>query len=152
IANLSVSYGGRPALARLSGRFPAGSLTAIIGPNGAGKSTLLRAIAGIVPTRSGSIAASPRRSRIAYLPQQSVLDRGSRVGAGELAALGAWRSFGAFRAPPPELAARVASALEQVGLAGSARRPIADLSVGQLQRALFARLLVQDAGVLLLDE
>jgi zinc/manganese transport system ATP-binding protein len=67
-------------------------------------------------------------------------------------ALGGWRNFGAFRPPPVALAARVAEAIDAVGLAGLARRQIAALSAGQFQRALFARLLVQDATVILLDE
>jgi zinc/manganese transport system ATP-binding protein len=152
VRNLSVSYGRRPAVENLAGSFPPASLTAIVGPNGAGKSTLLKALAGIVRTRRGDVVRPARPGRLAYLPQQAELDRGFPITVGELVALGGWRNFGAFRSPPPALAARVADAIEAVGLGGRSTRPIAALSAGQFQRALFARLLVQDAALLLLDE
>jgi zinc/manganese transport system ATP-binding protein len=152
VRNLSVSYGGLPALETLSGSFPPTSLTAIVGPNGAGKSTLLKALAGIVRARRGEIVRPPRRNWLAYLPQQAELDRAFPITVGELVALGGWRNFGAFRQPPHALAERVADAIDAVGLGGRSTRPIAALSAGQFQRALFARLLVQDAAVLLLDE
>ncbi len=152
VRNLSVSYGRRPAVENLSGSFPPASLTAIVGPNGAGKSTLLKALAGIVRTRRGDVVRPARPNRLAYLPQQAELDRGFPITVGELVALGGWRNFGAFRRPPQALAARVADAIDSVGLGGRSTRPIAALSAGQFQRALFARLLVQDAALLLLDE
>jgi zinc/manganese transport system ATP-binding protein len=70
----------------------------------------------------------------------------------ELITLGGWREFGAFRTPGIALRARAAAAAETVGLSGRLRRPIAELSVGEFQRALFARLILQDAAVILLDE
>jgi len=70
----------------------------------------------------------------------------------ELITLGGWREFGAFRAPGRELRARAAAAAEAVGLEERLARPIGELSVGELQRALFARLILQDAAVILLDE
>jgi zinc/manganese transport system ATP-binding protein len=152
IKDLSVRYGRRLALENLTGAFATGSLTAVVGPNGAGKSTLLKALAGIVRTRRGAIAGIGDRRRVAYLPQQTALDRGFPVTVSELVGLGAWRRFGAFRSAPGEVAPLVAEATAAAGLDGLAGRQIADLSVGQFQRALFARLMVQDADVLLLDE
>jgi zinc/manganese transport system ATP-binding protein len=70
----------------------------------------------------------------------------------ELITLGGWREFGAFRAPNPALRARAAEAAETVGMAGQLERVIGELSVGELQRALFARLILQDAAVILVDE
>jgi zinc/manganese transport system ATP-binding protein len=152
IKDLSVRYGRRLALENLTGAFAAGSLTAVVGPNGAGKSTLLKALAGIVRTRRGAIAGIGDRRRVAYLPQQTALDRGFPITVGEFVALGGWRRFGAFRSAPREIAEQVAEAIAAIGLDGVAGRQIADLSVGQFQRALFARILMQDADVLLLDE
>ena len=153
IENLSVAYGERLAVEDLTGRFAPGTLTAIVGPNGAGKSTLLRAMAGLVPPRTGRIScAAAAANLLAYLPQQSELNRDFPITVGELVTLGGWRSFGAFRRPPPPLADRVAQAISVTGLEGFTQRRIAELSVGELQRALFARLLVQDAKVILLDE
>ena len=153
VRQLTVAYEGRPAIVDLSGRFAPAALTAVVGPNGAGKTTLLRALAGSLRPRSGSVLGiGEHRHRLAYLPQQAELDRGFPVTVAELVALGGWRGFGAFRRPPPDLAGRVEAALGELGLLHLAARRLDDLSAGQFQRALFARLVLQDARVILLDE
>lgn len=153
VANLCVAYGRRIALEGVSGTFGAGSLTAVVGPNGAGKSSLLKTLAGVQPLRGGDITYSQSiRGRLAYLPQQSELDRDYPVTVAELVALGAWRSIGAFRPLSENLLPSIDRAIAQVGLEGFADRLIAELSAGQLRRALFARLIVQDASLILLDE
>jgi zinc/manganese transport system ATP-binding protein len=153
IENLWVAYGERLAVEGLTGSFASGSLTAVVGPNGAGKSTLLRAMAGILPPRTGKISCPAAAANLlAYLPQQSELNRDFPITVGELVTLGGWRSFGAFRRPPQHVADRMAETITATGLEGFTHRRVADLSVGELQRALFARLLLQDANVILLDE
>jgi len=149
--NVTVRYGRRVALEAVSGEFSAGSLTAVVGANGAGKSTLLAAIAGAVRLASGTVNCAAHR-RLAYLPQLASIDRDYPLTVAELIALGGWRQFGAFRSPTATLRARAAVVAETVGLAGRLRQPIAGISVGELQRALFARLVLQDAAVILLDE
>src|SRR5262249_36848678 len=74
------------------------------------------------------------------------------VSVSELIALGAWRSFGAFRRPPDAVFERAEEAAARVGIESLLDRPVETLSVGELQRALFGRLLLQDAPVILLDE
>jgi zinc/manganese transport system ATP-binding protein len=153
IRNLAVRYGKRYAFESLTGEFAPASLTAVVGPNGAGKSSLLKALAGIIRPAAGEVTcAALARHRLAYLPQQDELDRGFPITVAELVALGDWRNFGAVREPPRRLAASVEEALAAVGLSSLTDRQIAELSVGQFQRALFARLLLQDADVILLDE
>jgi len=153
VENLSVGYGRRLALQGVSGRFAPASLTAVVGPNGGGKSSLLKALAGILPARTGTIACTAHVGhRLAYLPQISELDRSYPVTVQELVALGGWRAFGSFRSLPQNLRPAIDKALAAVRLDGLGSRPIDDLSVGQFQRTLFARLLLQDAAVLLLDE
>jgi zinc/manganese transport system ATP-binding protein len=153
VRNLSVRFGERCAFEGVTGEFPAASLTAVVGLNGAGKSSLLKALAGIIrPTAGEVICAALARHRLAYLPQQDELDRGFPISVTELVALGGWRNFGSVREPPGALAASVYEALAAVGLSTVMDRQIAELSVGQFQRALFARLLMQDADVILLDE
>jgi zinc/manganese transport system ATP-binding protein len=151
LREVTVRYGRRIALEGLSGQFLAGSLTAVVGANGAGKSTLLAAIAGAVRPVGGAVDC-PARKRLAYLPQRSIVDREFPITVAELLTLGGWRDLGAFRAPGAALHARVAAAATTVGLTGRLRRRIDELSVGELQRALFARLILQDAAVILLDE
>src|SRR6266446_5370373 len=153
VRNLSVGYGQHLALEGVTGDFAPASMTAVVGPNGAGKSTLLKALAGIVRPMAGQVTCTAlARHRLAYLPQQAELDRGFPITLGERVALGDWRNFGSVREPPPRLAASVHEAVATVGLEAFVNRQIAELSVGQFQRALFARLLLQDADVILLDE
>jgi zinc/manganese transport system ATP-binding protein len=152
VRNLSLHYGERCALDGVTGEFESASLTAVIGPNGAGKSSLLKVLAGIVRPAGEVICPALARHRLAYLPQQDELDRGFPVTVAELVALGDWRNFGSVREPPRCLAAKVHEALAAVGLLTIMDWQIAELSVGQFQRALFARLLLQDADVILLDE
>ena len=89
---------------------------------------------------------------MAYLPQVATIALDFPLTVGELITLGGWREFGIFRAPPAELKARVSEAAEQVGLAGRLGRAVGEISTGELQRALFARVILQNASVILLDE
>jgi zinc/manganese transport system ATP-binding protein len=149
----SAAYTDRVAFTGLSGSFAAGSLTAVVGPNGAGKSSLLKAIAGTLPLQSGTIVCRSRDHHdLAYLPQQAEFDRTFPVEVRELIALGAWRSFGSYRRPPDEVFERVARTAAATGLENVLERSVEELSVGEFQRALFARLVLQDAAVILLDE
>lgn len=151
LRDVTVRYGRRIALEAVTGEFPSGSLTAVVGANGAGKSTLLAAIAGVVRPARGTVTHGARR-RLAYLPQLAAIDRDYPLTVSELITLGGWREFGVFRSPGSTLLARAAAVAETVGLAGRLGRSVGEISVGELQRALFARLVLQDAAVILLDE
>jgi zinc/manganese transport system ATP-binding protein len=151
--NLTLGYDRRPAVHHLDAEIAEGSLTAIVGPNGAGKSTLLKAVAGGLRPLEGRVTlAGGATTRVAWLPQLAEIDRSFPISVRELVAMGLWRRIGAFRAPAREDAARLDAALAAVGLDGVDRRLIGALSGGQTQRALFARLLLQDADLILLDE
>jgi zinc/manganese transport system ATP-binding protein len=154
LRELTVAYRGRVAIEAVSGTFSPGSLTAIVGPNGAGKTTLLHAIAGLLAPRSGSIevAGADVPGDLAYLPQSHAIDRDFPISVLEFAALGGWRSIGVLGRVPPELRLRATNAVHAVGLSEQAGRMIGELSVGQFRRALFARVIVQDATIVLLDE
>ncbi len=149
---LTVRYRRHLALHHVSGHFARGSLTAVIGPNGAGKSTLLKSLAGLVPLERHSNIRHDPALRLAYLPQHSELDRSFPLAVRDCVRMGLWAQTGAWGSASAAQRARVDAALEAVGLQGFARRVVGTLSSGQLQRALFARLLVQDADILLLDE
>ena len=151
--DLTVSHRRHPAVHHLNGSFAQGSLTAIVGPNGAGKSSLLEAIAGRLPVAPGTVQFAPDlQGQLAYLPQQSQLDRGVPLPVQDVVTLGHWARIGSFRAVTPALRREALQALAAVGLAGFEARLIGELSAGQLQRVLFARVLLQDARVILLDE
>jgi zinc/manganese transport system ATP-binding protein len=149
--DLTLGYNSHPAVHHLSGQVAAGSLTAVVGANGSGKSTLLKGIAGMLPPMSGAVARDPK-ARIAYLPQQSELDRSFPARVVDLVSLGLWPKRGLLGRFSDEDRRQVSTALSAVGLEGFEQRSIDTLSGGQLQRALFARVLVQDAELILLDE
>jgi zinc/manganese transport system ATP-binding protein len=142
----------RIALRDVTGVFESGSLTAVVGPNGAGKSTLVKGIMGLISPLRGQIQLSGKRDDYACLPQVGELDRSFPISTYDLVALGAWRRTGAWRRFDAGERERVMHALEAVGLADFGQRIIGTLSGGQLQRALFARLMLHDARTLLLDE
>lgn len=151
--DLTLGYDRHPAVHHLTGTVSRGSLTAIVGPNGAGKSTLLKGIVGAIRPIGGSIrlTGTDRRS-IAHLPQAADLDRSFPLSVFDFVAMGAWRRIGAFGGVGRAERLRIGAALEAVGLEGFEARSIGTLSGGQMQRTLFARLLMQDAEVILLDE
>jgi zinc/manganese transport system ATP-binding protein len=151
--DLTLGYGRHPAVHHLEGEVPAGSLTAVVGPNGAGKSTLLKGVAGALAPLDGRIELSTGpKTRIAYLPQAAELDRSFPLPVYDLVAMGLWSRAGLFGGVGAKERQKIEEALAAVGLIGFERRPIGTLSGGQMQRALFARLLLQDASVILLDE
>lgn len=153
LQNLCVYYGQRHALQNVSGAFSQGSLTAVAGPNGSGKSTLLKVIAGVISPTSGTIAfAGGRRQSMAYLPQSANMQRDFPISVGEVVLTGFYPKIGEGKGVSRKQFALVERALQEVGLAGYDDRQISDLSGGEYQRTLFARVLVQDAPIILLDE
>lgn len=151
--DLTLGYDRTPAVKNVQTEIREGSLTAVVGPNGAGKSTLLKGVVGTLTPLGGRVLFNNiKRDKLAYLPQQSKIDRSFPLCVGDLVSMGLWRRIGAFGQVRRRDRARVAEAIAAVGLDGFGKRAIGSLSGGQLQRALFARLLVQDAQLVLLDE
>ncbi|STZ76712.1 metal ABC transporter ATP-binding protein [Bergeriella denitrificans] len=153
IDNLTVSYRRRPAVHHIDMTFDDHSMWAVFGPNGAGKSTLLKAVMGLQQADTGHVHwVGLQRKDIAYLPQQSEIDRSQPMTVFELAAMGLWYEIGFFGRVNAAQRERVYAALERVEMRDFADRQIAHLSNGQFQRVLFARMLAQNAKFLLLDE
>jgi len=151
--NLTLGYDRHPAVHHLDGAVAQGALLAVCGPNGGGKSTLFKGIVGLLTPLAGAIdhnACSPRE--IAYLPQIADIDRTFPINVFDMVAMGLWRRAGLFGGIGAKERERVHETIAAVGLRGFEERPIASLSGGQMQRTLFARLLLQDASVILLDE
>jgi len=157
IEGLGVRYGAVVALEDVSCSVAEGELVALVGPNGAGKSTLLRAVLGLVPY-DGAIAIHRHdggalgRAAVAYVPQRLDVELDFPITV-EQVVLDGRRPFRRFGRPPTTADRQaVVRAVARVGLDGLESRPIGALSGGQLQRALLARALAQQAGLLLLDE
>lgn len=150
--NVTVGYDRHPAVHHLSGSIYEGDLLAVVGPNGAGKSSLLKATVGLLTPLDGRIERQVAAREVAYLPQLAEIDRSFPISVLDLILLGAWHGSGAFGAVPASARRRGPAALAAVGLTGFERRPIGSLSAGQFQRVLFARLMLQEARLILLDE
>jgi zinc/manganese transport system ATP-binding protein len=151
--NLTLGYDRHPAVHHITGEVARGELLAIVGPNGAGKSTLLKGIVGELKPLGGRLDLDGLSKRdIAYLPQVIEIDRSFPISVFDCVAMGLWREIGAFRGLETSWEQEVVRALDTVGLVELANRTVGSLSGGQFQRVLFARLLLQDAAVILLDE
>jgi zinc/manganese transport system ATP-binding protein len=151
--DVTLGYDRHPAVHHLSGTFTLGSLTAVVGPNGAGKSTLLRGLNGFLAPLDGRLRRNGlTQADIAYLPQQAEIDCSFPITVLETVLLGHWRAIGLFRRVTRALRQQADEALAGVGLHGFHDRLVASLSAGQFQRVLFARMLLQDCAVILLDE
>jgi zinc/manganese transport system ATP-binding protein len=151
--DLTLGYDRHPAVHHLDGPIETGALVAVVGPNGAGKSTLFKGIVGAIKPLAGRIernGVAPQE--IAYLPQAAEIDRSFPINVYDLVAMGLWRRAGSFGGLGQNRRDEVERAIAAVALTGFEDRAIATLSGGQMQRMLFARLLLQDARVIVLDE
>ena len=151
--DLTLGYDRHPAVHHLDGAIETGALIAVVGPNGAGKSTLFKGIVGALKPLSGRIECDGLLPQdIGYLPQAAEIDRSFPINVYDFVAMGLWRRAGSFGGIGDKRRDDVEQALAAVGLTGFEDRAIATLSGGQMQRMLFARLLLQDARVIVLDE
>ncbi|HKA47470.1 MAG TPA: zinc ABC transporter ATP-binding protein AztA [Methyloceanibacter sp.] len=151
--NLTLGYDRHPAVHHINGEVARGDLLALVGPNGAGKSTLLKGMVGQLKPLSGSLSLDGlRRTDIAYLPQQIDIDRTFPITVFDAVAMGLWHDIGAWRGLDRSRSLAVRGALHTLGLQDLGERSVGALSGGQFQRVLFARLLLQDAAIILLDE
>jgi len=153
-ANLNFSYGDTLILDKINIAIEIGSFVGIIGPNGGGKTTFLKLLMGFLHPSSGTIrlfGQSPHqmRHRIGYLPQFSQTDRDFPITVLELVLLGAISNQFSY---PPDAKAKALQLLEELGLSSYRSQPFSSLSGGLAQRALFARALISDPDLLLLDE
>ena len=150
LQNVTAGYGEKTVLQDISLAFPPGTVTAVLGPNGCGKSTLLKAAAGLLPIGAGRVLCpGPRARSIAYLPQSRTLPE---MTAGQLVLHGRFPWLRWPRRYRPEDLAAARAAMDRLGIADLAERPLAELSGGTRQKCYLAMALAQGADTLLLDE
>ena len=152
IRNLALGYPGLMLFRGLSMDVEAGTTLAVLGANGAGKSSLVKTILGLMEPVSGRLHWPGSRPEIGYLAQMTEFDRRFPIRVRDLVAMGAWQGLGLWAGLDRAGRARVEAALEAAGVLDIADRSLYALSGGQLQRALFARVIMQDAPLILLDE
>lgn len=159
INNVSANYSGgiKNAIDHISFIIKTRARVALLGPNGSGKSTLLKVLAGLLSPSTGTIKIFGRPvgecfHEVTYLPQRSEIDWSFPISLEKFVGTGTYIHLGWFLRPKKEHRERARVALQLLGLEDLACRQIGQLSVGQQQRALLARALVQNADLYLLDE
>ncbi len=156
LRNVGVSYDGRIALEGVNLDIEAGDFIGVIGPNGGGKTTLVKAILGLVP-HTGKIEISQElyhnnQQLIGYLPQQSAFDRSFPISVLEVVVSGLQvqkRLFSRYTRADYDKAHEL---LRLAGVDNLAKKPIGEISGGQMQRALLCRAIISDPKLLILDE
>ena len=153
IRDLTLGYPDLTLFRRLSIDIEAGTTLAVLGANGSGKSTFVKMLLGLILPLSGQLIwPKGRPHEIGYLAQMTEFDHLFPVRVRDLVAMGAWRGFSLSSGLDRAGRNRVAAALEEARILPLADHPLHTLSGGQLQRALFARVMLQDAPLILLDE
>jgi zinc/manganese transport system ATP-binding protein len=160
VRSATAVVGGRTIWSDVDATVRAGEFVAILGPNGVGKSTLLKAVLGLVPLASGTVALLGRppgqaNHEVGYLPQRRSFDASLRVRGLDVVRLGL--DGDRWGLPLPGRRSRAANArvhqlVEMVGATGYAHRPIGALSGGEQQRLLIAQALARRPRLLMLDE
>ncbi len=158
--DLTIGYGDKTIITGLDIRIPTGELTVIVGPNACGKSTLLRALARMLPTKTGTveldgapIGSYPPKEvarRLGLLPQSPIAPDGIVVE--DLVARGRYPHQGVLRQWSEKDQQAVDSAMDRAGVTDLADRMVGELSGGQRQRVWIAMALAQQTPILLLDE
>ena len=149
---LEVGHSGRALLPPIDVEVHTGDFWAVIGRNGSGKTTWVRTVLGLLSPVGGNVELPRRNLRMSYLPQRAAMDELYPLLAREVVRLGVLRDWSFLRPDfgkePPE----VERSLAEMGVSDLASRPFRQLSEGQKQRVLFARVAASDAELAILDE
>lgn len=157
IRQLSFAYGNGPVLQKIDLNIASGEWVGIMGPNGGGKTTLLKLLMGFLTPTEGTLSIfgqTPAKARlnIGYVPQVHRTDRDFPITLYELVLLGALSKTNFFGAYPEEIKEKALHLIEKMGLSPHKNKVFGSLSGGLAQRALLARALLCDPGLILLDE
>jgi len=160
VSDVSISYGKREVVHRVSASISDGEFCALLGLNGSGKSTLLKGICGLIPVENGTCTINgmeylrfhekQRAKLLSYIPQRMMSLE--KVPVEDVVCMGFNASLKFFQSPGKREKQLALEALRQVNMEGYAKRDIDTLSEGQKQLIVLARAIVQNAPVMLLDE
>lgn len=151
--NIALGYHGKILVSDISFTLSQGEICAVIGHNGAGKSTLIRTLLGFQNPLSGHLIWQGGRSvEATYLGQLANFDSQFPMRVKDVVAMGTWQELGFWASIDRQKSERIDYALSRTGLKDMANRPLYECSSGQLQRCFFARAIVQDTRLILLDE
>ncbi|HUQ29472.1 MAG TPA: ABC transporter ATP-binding protein [Usitatibacter sp.] len=157
---LDFGYPGRVVGRKLDLVLEDGEVLCVLGPNGSGKTTLMRTLLGLLPALGGRVALGgedisrlPRAAvarGIGYVPQATSAYFDFTLA--EMVLMGRTSHLGALSSPGARDEALARAALERMGIAELADRPLAAVSGGERQLALIARALATEARALVMDE
>lgn len=152
VRDVTLAYGGRTVVERVSFELKKGEILCLIGANGSGKSTLIKGILGLMPVSKGKIQLNCGREKLAYLAQLNTADRDFPATVKEIVLSGTQTP--GFRLPfyTKEDRRRAEEAMRLMKIDQFAGRRIGNLSGGQQQRVLLARAIARRPEVLILDE
>ena len=150
--DVMVNYQDQPALRHASLTINDHDFIGVIGPNGGGKTTLVKAILGLLKPAAGRIEYLIEKSDIGYLPQGNQVDEKFPITVKEVVASGLEKGIGTTRRNRKQQRALVEEMLELTGLTHLRKRPIGELSGGELQRSFLARAVISSPRLLVLDE
>ncbi len=152
LKNIDAGYQNKAVIRNVSLTVYNRDFIGIIGPNGGGKTTLLKTILGFLKPLRGTIRYGLDRSEIGYLPQGNQVDDRFPITVKEVVASGLEQGLRIHRRYTSHERQRIEAVLEKVGLTGLHKRPIGELSGGELQRTMLARAIASSPGMLILDE
>lgn len=155
IQNLSAGYNGDPVLWDVNLPVYEKDFIGVIGPNGGGKTTLLKTVLGLLEPMQGEIIfredMDKRKKPIGYLPQVRFIDKNFPITVSEVVRSGSLMKS-AIKVSSSEIKEKTESLLHEMGIFEIRKKPIGELSGGQMQRAFLCRALLSDPKVLILDE
>ena len=157
IKNITVGYENKVILKNVNLTIHNDDFIGVIGPNGGGKTTLLKAILGVIPIQSGQIeflqnGAKVPDLRIGYVPQSNNIDRSFPISVYDVILSGLTGERGFFSKFSKSHKHAVEEMIKLLDLESLRKRPISQLSGGQLQRTFLGRALVGNPQLLILDE
>jgi ABC-type Mn2+/Zn2+ transport system ATPase subunit len=155
--DVTVGYGEKPVLEKISLEIPQGAHIAVVGPNGSGKTTLFKALVNLLPLWNGRILIHSKpfgqhQDCIAYIPQRGEVDWRFPVTVEDVVMMGRYAKTGMFRKPNQHDHDVVQACMKKLGILESAKSRINELSGGQQQRIFLARALAQEPHILIMDE
>ncbi len=157
VKGVTVTLGSRDVLKDVTFEVGKGEIVALLGPNGSGKSTILKTIFGMLKPLRGVVlldgknigSAEEAAKRLGYLPQDTPLTNLKVI---DVVMLGRTPYLSGLKRPKNEDYRIAMDALKEVGMEGMAERIFSELSGGERQKVMLARVFAQQPEVMLLDE